>query len=364
MLLYKQRVQLVKTLIKNYRFYKVYAASLFIKPGDKILYLEVTGIQLNRYLYNFLKFFQLSGYTVYLPKNKEIVNLLSRKKGEFVFALWLLEEGFIKFGEPANKESVLKIYKENISNDYFASLGVKNEHRSYHVPMSEYPVLYRRYKWREVFNPNKKRKRSLFMIGNIDRDFYYNIGRRNFFDIISRGEVVDFIVKKDYYLPVLSVDTLNNFLDDTIDEKAIIIDTNIHFQIGGEDLKRVLKQFAFYLGLPGIIIPQSHNLIEAMSVGSIPVIHLTYSNLFSPPLENKVNAIIYESLDELDDCIQEIFNYKEEQIIQLRINTYNYYKEFLTPEAVVGNIEKHNYENIYLQAEGYSLKNINKISSV
>lgn len=163
MFFYSGRVKLLKQIFKNIRYYKVLARSQFIIPGDKVLYIDPSNIRINRYLYNFLKFFKIMGYVVYFPKNKEIINSLFGKQGESVFVSWLLKEKFIKLGKPSNNLAPIYISKENISNNYFQTFSLeKHNPKMYHVPMSEFPVIYHRYKWQEDFEKNKIRKKIYF----------------------------------------------------------------------------------------------------------------------------------------------------------------------------------------------------------
>ena len=92
-------------------------------------------------------------------------------------------------------------------------------------------------------------------------------------------------------------------------------------------MKSILTKFDFFLALPGIEIPQSHNVIEAISMGCIPVIQQSYANLFSPPLENKINAIIFENFIDLDIVINEIFKLNVSEINELRKNVLDYNKK-------------------------------------
>jgi len=361
MFFYKTRRKFFKEIVEYYDYHKILFQTSKINPGDKVIYIDISGIAINRYLYNFLKFFQINNYTVYLPKNKNIIAQLCRDKGEFKYASWLLKERFVKFDGPSNSKQILKISKEQLSNDYFSSFFInKLEKETYHVPMSEFPGLYYKYDWREEFSIEMKRKRSVFMIGNMNRKYYNNIAEEKVFNILSRRAIADFIFLQKYYIKINSMIELERYIQCEIDEKVILIDTFINFTISGEKLKIILKGFDFYLATPGIIIPQSHNMIEAMSVGNIPILHKTYANLFRPILQNNINCLTYETLEEMNDIINKIFDLPDEKILNLRKNVSEYYIKNLTPEAVVNKIENNNFTKIFLQAEGISLNYLKK----
>lgn len=325
-------------------------------PGEKILYVDVSKLALNRYLYSFLKCFHLNGYTIYLPKDKKIIDYLCRDRGEFRFASWLLKEGFVKFGTPPKREKSIYISAEEISNDYF--LDFFNNYYSegtYHVPISEFPLVYSKFYEREDNSEQKVRKNSVFMAGNLDPEHYYKIGRTKIFEIISRREVADFIYGQEYFQSINSIEELVDFIKGGIDKKVILIDTSRDFSIGLDRLKNLTKKFNFYLALPGVLIPPCHNIVEAMSVNCIPILHRTYANTFRPPLQDKEIAFIYTELEELNDILKEVFELSEDTILPIQQNVRNYYQNYLSSKAVVRNIEENSFEKIYLLSEDSNL---------
>ena len=348
MILYKTRRNLRKWLQDNHRFYKSLIISKFRSEGQKKVFIEIDEIALNRYLYSFIKFFKLKGYTVYIPKNKKVISTLNRKRGEFLYGSWILKEQ-VKLGKP--KKPDLVITREQLSNDYFG----KAKENSYHVPMSEYPGIYRN---GIRYNPDGftgNRKWSVFMSGNIDAAHYKKISKAGYFDIPSRRDVAEFIQAQQYYYETRSIDALRSFISGEPDHKVIIIDTSQQFRIPMNELKELLQGFHFYLALPGILIPQSHNLIEAMSVGCIPIIHKSYAELMHPILKHKETALIYNSLEELNDLILKSFNLEESQLDQLHENIFEYYDRHLSSSAVVKKVEQGDFSKIYIQAEYISL---------
>jgi hypothetical protein len=361
MLLYTLRRRIKKNIKSTYNYYRVIRNTKKIKSGDKIIYVDVTGVAWNRYLYSFLKFFDLQGYTVFLPKNRELIDHLSIKEGEFRFSSWILDDNFVKFGNPPTNQKVMCIQKNQLSNDYFLSFVHNHiEVFEYHIPMSEFPLVYHRLNWKIEFPAIKKRKRSFFMAGNLDENLYNKIEKAGNFKIPGRVTISGFLKKKKYYKAICSLKFLEDFIEAEIDNKVVIIDTSKEFSIELEKLKTILSKFDFFLALPGIIVPQCHNIIEAMSAGCIPILHSCYAKLLVPNLEQGVNALIYNDLDELNELILSSFLLTEKEVLKLRLNCINYYRMNLTPLQVVTNIEKYKFSKIYIQAEHLSLKGISK----
>ena len=346
MLFYKQR----RKAVRYYRYLTVLFQTSGYSAKEKKIFFDISKIAINRYLYSFFKMFQLEGYTVYIPKSTETANILCNDKGEFRYASWLLSEKVIKFGNPLGSE-IIKFKKDQLSNEYFNA-----QISGYHVPMSCYPWFYKDYSRFKDLIVKEDRKSSVFMSGNIDDEFYDQISESKYFDTIpSRKKTAECLKHNPFYYRLKNKEELNKFLNGQIDNKIVIIDSSKDFRIDIDKLPDVLNKFSFYLALPGILIPQSHNLIEAMLCGCIPVIHKDYANLLTPPLESFHNAIVFGSLTELENLIKKLFQMEEIEIQRLRKNVLAYYNVYLTPEAVVKQVIKNSSKKIFIQAEHLSI---------
>ena len=80
-------------------------------------------------------------------------------------------------------------------------------------------------------------------------------------------------------------------------------------------------------------MPLCHNIIEAMSVGAIPI--LQHPELFYPKLEHGVNCIFFEDEKDLIFQIKEVLIMDSSIINNMIENVIEYYKTNLTPKAVV-----------------------------
>ena len=349
MVFYNQR----RNLMRYARYLRVVLKTAFIPKKDKTIFFDTSEIAINRYLYSFLKMFQLEGYSVFIPSDINTVNIITNSKGEFKYASWLLSEKILKFGKPAHCD--MQFSKERLSNDYF-----NNKLEGYRVPICCYPWFYKNFDRLSNLKLKEKRKNSIFMSGNIDPQYYDSISDTKIFrNIPSRKKTADYLRNMAYYYPVKSKAGLSAYLEGPADHKLIIIDSSRDFRIELEELPLVLNRFNFYLALPGILVPQSHNLAEAMLFGCIPVIHKEYAGLLNPPLESFVNAIVFNSLEELETLIPEIFKLKDKKIEKMRKNVVTYYNDYLSPQAVVQNILD-NPTKIFIQAEQLSLQILEK----
>ena len=109
-------------------------------------------------------------------------------------------------------------------------------------------------------------------------------------------------------------------------------------------------------------MPHSHNIIEAMSVGTIPLIQ--FGDRFYPPLIDGENAIFFRDLNDLKNKIEYISHLEENEISQLRINVIDYYENNLSPKSFVRKINdltNSRYE-LFLNVESISVMEFNGLN--
>lgn len=88
----------------------------------------------------------------------------------------------------------------------------------------------------------------------------------------------------------------------------------------------------FCLCPPGCGMPHSHNIVEAMAVGAIPVTN--YAQFMSPPLRHGIDCLAFETLADFDDVLNTIAELDEAAIARMRESVADYYDHYLAPQAV------------------------------
>jgi hypothetical protein len=126
-------------------------------------------------------------------------------------------------------------------------------------------------------------------------------------------------------------------------------------RIGIFEWRQFLSRFDFFLALPGQVMPFCHNVVEAMSVGTIPVLHEGYAWLFVPELNGGVNCLVYRD-DTLENVLETAMNMDRQEIRCLRKEVYDYYNSYLIPKAVVAKVMDSTIDQISLCGEGTSVE--------
>ncbi|MDQ3179703.1 MAG: hypothetical protein M3Q33_04200 [Acidobacteriota bacterium] len=127
-----------------------------------------------------------------------------------------------------------------------------------------------------------------------------------------------------------------------------------------ENWLEVLARSNFYIALPGFSMPFSHNVVEAMSVGTIPM--LQYPEMFTPPLTHLVDCLSFDSKNDLIDKINLALKLDTEKISAMRENVLKYYDENLEPKIAVGKLfdKLPTVNKLYLNVEHTSVAELKK----
>mgnify|MGYP006087305173 CR=1 FL=1 len=348
----KWAVRKMYELIPSYIEYKKLKRKKGIKGNNKkALVIKYSNPYIyNRYFYTLIKFFSLEGFDIYFPVFNYPIYLRSFKRPYFSL---IYKEKLLVFGKKNRRYSiVVELNDNNLSPDYFTSIMQSDGNNAFHIPMSMHPLFYHKGYWNENIHPEKKRKKSIFMAGNFDKNAYEQFVDTPF-NIESRTEVYDYLHKNKILTQVQSLQDLRILLDNENDNMCIILNS---FRINMNELRKIISHFHFYLALPGVVMPLSHNLIEALSVDAIPIIHKNYADLMVPSLKHMDNAIVYDNIEDISAKIELAYNLNEESLSKLTNNVHRYYTENLTPKSVVKKLTSKECGLIYLNAEHHSVE--------
>lgn len=101
--------------------------------------------------------------------------------------------------------------------------------------------------------------------------------------------------------------------------------------LGLMDYHRFLASSWFALAPPGVGMPFSHNVIEALAVSTVPL--LNYADLFDPPLVSGQNCFAFTSREELTNQVRTILNLSETRLLEMHGLAAAYYTQHLDPVA-------------------------------
>jgi len=351
MTIYKLRRYLYHTFnnVILYLRYKYYINQNSITSANNIIVFSYQDIFIyHRYLYCLIKWFLIEENQVCFHRGFHTYKALKESNP---FLALLIKNKEIKFIPQDFNFSNVNYLTNRLSPDYFNT----KEHFSqsfFKIPMCQYPIMYSEGYWNEPITI-PSRKQTIFAIGNFN-PIHYNKLHYIFENTISRRKIYDFLNQKNLVKKISNKESFFDYLKSKNEFDTIIIDRK-YFSFKQSEIRNILGHFDFFLACPGVTIPLCHNLVEALSVGCIPLIQDEYAKLLSPPLVHLKNAIIFKNLEDLETKIYTTLNLNQDKIIKMHQEIQLYYLENLTPNSVVKRINANRDSILYLQGEGNSI---------
>lgn len=318
---------------------------------QKVVYINISnGLIYHRYYYNLAKYFLIEGYQVYVRRDLILIYRLATD----LDASFLLKESNVCFSKPNSKMTYLELDDTLIDPDYFGFLHT--EKTGYHVPIGFHPYIYFQKYWDLIFSPQSERKKSIFLAGNFYRSNYSKNANEKLFQIINRVQVYEFLKQSSlYFKPVDNEIDFENYLKQKESNHIIIVDRLGPFSIHPSRLFSFLKEFDFFLALPGEVMPLCHNIIEAMAVGTIPLLQEGYAKTMRPPLIDGETCFTFKDLDDLTTKIECLFSLPFNEIVRIRKRVLREYFEYFSPKAIVSELETKRHSKVFLMAEYHSV---------
>lgn len=182
-------------------------------------------------------------------------------------------------------------------------------------------------------NPEKYNKNSI-------RDIYAKLSRAQILDVMRNN-----LDCQGSYRELHSNTELDKIRNKTIN--GLVVMNTRKCKVEPINWLATLANSNFFLACPGVRYPMSHNLIEALAVGSIPITQ--YPEMFFPALEDGKNCLVFNNEQELLEKIRQAIAMPAEQIISMRNAAQVYYDTYLKADTCIKQLLAHHPHNISLR---------------
>jgi hypothetical protein len=188
------------------------------------------------------------------------------------------------------------------------------------MPYPMHPATLRQHSHVDIVEMRQGRsRRGIFFAGN-QKPKYGDAKMQRNFGVLSRLEMLRTLGEQ---FPSRIASSMNSATGQT----PIVISDSRFESISAADWLPTLARAQFFVCCPGSSQPTCHNLIEAMSVGTIPIIE--YGDRLTPRLRDGENAICFRGKAGLVEAIQRIDSLAPELISQMANNVAAYYDAHL-----------------------------------
>jgi hypothetical protein len=319
-------------------------------PRPATVVFDLSANPFQRYLFLLAQFFTLSGFEVAFRYRTRFLAQLGRYSDLILASPHMRLDAAI----PSSAELLFTDRPRHgwtvISADYFQPSSPS----SFHVPMAMHPNMYR-HGWFErcaELSSNGERGTRVLFAGNADATLYSDGTVARVFGKLGRLEI---LATLDAAFRPQITRQLEGDSSSPESRPTLVVCEASSCYVPQARFLETLSRCTFFVAAPGVAVPMCHNVIEAMSVGAVPI--LNYAEQFDPPLEHGMNCLAFSTADELTRCVREALSMDDGRVAALRLGASAYYGRHLSPGAVVSSVlgRKDALETLFLNAEQQSV---------
>ena len=301
---------------------------------------ELDSVDYHRYFYVLVTFYLRAGHTVIIQANKKSIARIQRDK----YARKLLIQSDVHWVQAFPKQLNPDLHPIHLNPAYFAPTHATE----FHVPMCQHPTMYDENI--DDLQFETERVNSLAFAGDFRSSLYHKPTLLQHFGHLNRIELLKVIQQQFDSVIILQTNATQDFK-----EHCVYIADNATVRFDQKAYRKYLASFDFFLALPGIHMPICHNIVEAISLGTIPFVHQAYAKHMHPPLEHMKTAFIYNDFNQINVSITQLLSLDPSAVESMRKNVLDLYQNHFAPQAVINDIKSHPGSQYKLIAEWNSV---------
>ncbi|MEM0924422.1 MAG: hypothetical protein AAGJ83_00155 [Planctomycetota bacterium] len=193
---------------------------------------------------------------------------------------------------------------------------------------------------------NTERNWRLFFGGHCSESSYAKIRKFQQFPVLNRFATIA-TTKSFFGNDTLLIQNDTSFARAMrISHDGFVLLDNGLYRTHPKHWLEMIARSDFFLAAPGGDYPLSHNVVEAMAVGTVPVIE--YGPLMAPPLTDQKNCLTYQGAEGLRRTLAKIRLMDRQQIAALRTGAAKYYDQHLSASAFTRALKSGSYRGIHM----------------
>lgn len=243
----------------------------------------------------------------------------------FVLVKWFKELDFIYFSKPFQKPKIYRLFSHQKNADFRVNFNYKkvystDEYVKEVVPYIMHPRNYL------IPEPSLLEKKvGIVMSGNFEAKIYDSDVITKNFQLLNRWQIYSEIIKHKAVVTITGTE-FKEQLEASVYKGSFVVMKWQQGAIPSEEWRHYLSSAKFLFCAPGMTMPMCHNVIEAMSVGVVPIIN--YQNWLNPSLVDEKNALLYESEASISQVIDKALQMDDSEYFALQKNVISYYESY------------------------------------
>jgi len=243
----------------------------------------------------------------------------------FVLVKWFKELDFIYFSKPFQKPKIYRLFSHHKSADFPVNFNYKkvyttNGYVKEAIPYIMHPRNYM------IAKPDLLEKQvGIVMSGIFEAKIYDSDLITKNFNLLNRWQIYNQIIQHAALVTVSGIEFKEQFVKGVFLDKFVVMKWQ-QGAIPSEEWRHYLSSAKFLFCAPGMTMPMCHNVVEAMSVGVVPIIN--YQNWLNPSLIDGKNALLYQSEKSIHQVINKALQMNDSEYSELQKNAIDFYESY------------------------------------
>lgn len=294
--------------------------------------------------YSYVRFYEGKQAVIYLnlankTKVRTYLNLFFRIKAMYnepvvikfsifrmlILAKWFKELDYIYFAKPFSRVTKLKSFSHHKNADFVVNYKYKKIYTSNDYLQNALPYIMHPFNYLEKETNFSCKKIGIIMSGNFEESIYNDSVITDNFGLLNRWIIYQEIIKNDKTLSISGNELVKDLDTGRFYDKLVLMQWQSG-AIPNQKWRFYLSAANFIFCAPGMTMPMCHNVIEAMSVGVIPI--LNYPHWLNPSLKDDVNCLVYQSVSDIESVIYKALSLSDELKAEMTKNIAEYFKTY------------------------------------
>lgn len=242
-------------------------------------------------------------------------------------AKWFKELDYIYFARPFSKVNKFKTFSHHKNADFRVSYHYKKIYTADRYQENALPYIMHPGNYLQSETQLLPKNIGILMSGNFEQKIYDTQIIQNNFDLLNRWQIYQEVIKHDKLLTLTGTELIQDLNSGIFKERMVLM----KWQSGAiptEKWRHYLSSADFIFCAPGMTMPMCHNVLEAMSVGVIPI--LNYPHWLNPSLKEGLNCLVYNDISDLKNVIDKALSLTIDVKAQMAKNASEYYNTYYT----------------------------------
>ncbi len=307
---------LIKKIQKKHKEFIKHCKNIrFYNDKDSVIYIDLKNrTKVRTYLNLIIRLKEVTNAPIVFAFNPLLI---------FTMVRWFSKFDNLFIQNPFKKKNILWNFSHKNNATFKITYDFKLILNSEEFINNAIPyILHPEHYFVDKLNINNEKKAGILFSGNFNKEIYGTTYIKDKFGIENRYDILQQVKKSTYYFEANGKEFIQNI------DTNIYIDKLVHMKhqngaIQIRDWLKYLSKSKFLFCAPGMTMPMCHNVLEALSVGVVPIIN--YQNWLNPSLIDNHNCLTYSDLNSIQKVIEKAINMNETEYNKLKDNAVLYY---------------------------------------